>query len=31
MMMNPMLDNKKVANLTNYKIVKCKNFETGNI
>jgi hypothetical protein len=37
MMMNPMMspdpmqNNKKVQNSTNYKIVKCKNYEKGNL
>ncbi len=28
-MINPMSNTNKVANLTNYKIVKCKNYEKG--
>lgn len=31
MMGDPMQSMKKVPNLTNYKIVKCKNFEKGKI
>jgi hypothetical protein len=31
MMMDPMQNLKKTQNLTNYKIVKCKNFENGKI
>ena len=31
MTVDPFMMMKKVPNLTNYKIVKCKNFEKGNI